>query len=64
MTLRLKASEHLVLTPWLNLAEPSVGDIELRTTFGLYDLPAVFFRLGAWNPRCLRIALSSAPGCN
>jgi len=44
------------------LAEPRIGNVELRTTFGLCDLPAVFFDLARRNPKMSANRLKSFSG--
>ncbi len=46
----------------LHLAEPTVGNIEFRTTFGLCNLPAVFFDLAQRNPHTSPNRLNSFSG--
>ena len=46
----------------LYLAEPRIGNIELRTTLGLCDLPAVLFDLTRGNPETPADCLKSFSG--
>ncbi len=41
---------------------PRIGNVELRTTFGLCDLPAVFFDLARRNPKMSANRLKSFSG--